>query len=154
MGATRLIRSALALWLAGVGFAANAGEHVYTATDPAWKAECGACHLAYPPELLPAASWRKLMAGLDDHFGTDASVEADTAEHIRRFLETHAASHGKRAREMALRITETRWFRKEHREVPASVWKNPRVKSAANCAVCHARAEQGDYGERTLRLPD
>ena len=24
----------------------------------AWKKECGACHLPYPPQLLPARSWR------------------------------------------------------------------------------------------------
>ena len=24
-----------------------------------WQAECGSCHLAYPPQLLPAANWRR-----------------------------------------------------------------------------------------------
>ncbi|MGZ8268326.1 MAG: diheme cytochrome c, partial [Burkholderiales bacterium] len=38
-----------------------------------WKAECSSCHVAYPPKLLSAQTWRRLMGGLDKHFGTDAS---------------------------------------------------------------------------------
>jgi hypothetical protein len=37
--------------------------------------------------------------------------------------------------------------------VSASLWKSEAVRSPANCAACHTRAEQGDYSERTLRLP-
>ena len=59
----RSISVALAVLL-GVG-AAAAGEHRFTASDPVWKAECGSCHVAYPPQLLPAQSWRKIMARLD-----------------------------------------------------------------------------------------
>ena len=39
-----------------------------------------ACHVAYPPGLLPAASWQRLMANLPRHFGTDASLDAATAQ--------------------------------------------------------------------------
>lgn len=120
--------------------------------NPAYKAECGSCHVAYPPALLTAESWRKLMAGLDRHFGSDASVDAKTHEEISRFL---AANAGRRGAPLGAepRITETRWFRKEHDEVPAALWKGAVVKSAANCTACHTGAEVGDYSERTLRLP-
>jgi hypothetical protein len=30
--------------------------------------QCSACHFAYQPELLPADSWRKILADTDDHF--------------------------------------------------------------------------------------
>lgn len=153
MRTIRLISPALWLLLIVTTGAANAGEHIYTATDPTWKAECGSCHIAYPPELMPAPSWRKLMDGLNNHFGTDASLDAATAQSITRFLEANAGTKRKRANETALRITETAWFRKEHDEVPAHTWKNPAVKTAANCAACHTRAEQGDYSKRTLRVP-
>ncbi len=149
----RFVNPALWLLLTLATGTAYAGEHVYTATDPAWKTECGSCHVAYPPQLLPAASWRKLMTGLNNHFGTDASLDAKTAESIARFLETNSSTKRKYANDSALRITESRWFRKEHDEVPARTWKSPAVKSAANCAACHTRAEQGDYSERTLRVP-
>ncbi len=152
MRIARLINPVLWLALAAAG-TARAGDHVYTATDPTWKAECGSCHVAYPAELLPAASWRKLMAGLNDHFGTDASVDAKTAQAITRFLEANATTKRKRVNDPALRITETAWFGKEHRKVPSGVWKSDAVKNAANCTACHTRAEQGDYSERTLRVP-
>ena len=43
--------------------------------NPAWRNECGTCHVAYPPGLLTAPDWRKLMGGLERHFGTDASLD-------------------------------------------------------------------------------
>lgn len=58
---------------------AVAGSSTFTATHPKWKAECGTCHIAYPPQLLPAPSWRRVMSGLDKHFGTDAGLDARTA---------------------------------------------------------------------------
>jgi hypothetical protein len=93
------------------------------------------------------------MGDLSNHFGTDASVDATTAKEIQGYLEANAGRvRGNDARP-SLRITETRWFRREHDEVPAAVWKNPAVKSAANCGACHTRAERGDFGERSLRVP-
>jgi mono/diheme cytochrome c family protein len=34
---------------------------------PLYKQECAACHMAYPPGLLPARSWTRIMSGLDKH---------------------------------------------------------------------------------------
>jgi hypothetical protein len=121
--------------------------------DPVYKAECGSCHVAYPPKLLPAASWQQLMQRLDRHFGSDASLDAKAQEEISRYL---AANAGRRDSPAGVepRITETSWFRKEHdKEVPAALWKSAAVKSAANCGACHTRADDGDYSERALRLP-
>lgn len=136
-------------------FAASAlaDSERFTATDPTWKAECGSCHIAYPPQLLSAASWRAMMHGLDQHFGEDASVDADTAATIGAFLENNAGRGRKVSGAQSLRITETRWFRDEHDEVSASVWNSPKVKTPSNCAACHTQAEQGDFRERTLRVP-
>jgi hypothetical protein len=102
-----------------------------------YREECGSCHVPYPPRLLPAASWRELMAALERHFGTDASLEPAPRAEIERFLAAHA---GRRA-SSAPRITETRWFRKEH-QGEISPTQNP-----ANCAACHARAEDGYYDD-------
>jgi hypothetical protein len=148
-----LVKPALGSLLTFAIGTAHAGEHVYTATDPTWQAECGACHIAYPAQLLPASSWRRIMAGLNDHFGSDASVDAQAAQSIGRFLEANATTKRKRVNDNAPRITETAWFRKEHDEVAARIGKDAAVKSASNCAACHTRAEQGDYGERSLRVP-
>lgn len=140
------------------GAAAHAGDHRYTVPDhPAWKAECGGCHLAYPPQLLPARSWRALMSGLDKHFGTDASLDPQGMAAITAFLEQNAGRKrpGKysTSAEPVLRITETRWFVHEHDEVPARVWKSAKVKNAANCTACHVDADKGDFSEHGIRLP-
>lgn len=112
-----------------------AADGVRVPDHPVYSAECGSCHVAYPPQLLSAPAWRQLMAGLDKHFGSDASLEPALAGEIGQFLAEHAGRRGG----TALRITETRWFLKEHRkEIPAG--KNP-----ADCAACHRGAEKGIY---------
>jgi len=62
---------------------------------------------------------------------------------------------GRRARAAPdnLRITQTAWFAHEHDEVPPIAWKQPAVKSAANCAACHTTAEDGDFRKRNIRIP-
>lgn len=121
---------------------------------PAYQQECAACHVAYPPGLLPAPSWRRLMSNLPQHFGTDASLDARTVQELATWLGANAAT-GRRAGEAPPedRITRTAWFVREHREVPATTWKRPAVKSPANCAACHTRAEQGDFDEDHVRIP-
>ena len=109
--------------------------------NPRWKAECGSCHIAYPPQLLPAQSWQRLMAALDRHFGTDASLDPAITAEISLFLEQHAG----RGSADTLRISETRWFVREHREVSP--------KNAASCESCHTTAAQGDFRERNIRMP-
>lgn len=133
---------------------AESGGLGFPATNAAWKAECGSCHIAYPPKLLPAPAWRRMMAGLDRHFGTDASVDTTTAAEIGAFLESNAGQGRKRGIDSGtLRISETPWFRRKHDEVAPTTWKNPRVKTAANCGACHAGAERGDFDDDAVRIP-
>jgi len=147
----RTILLLLALLIAN---SAHASGEAFRATNPKWKAECGSCHVAYPARLLSAESWKAIMAGLNKHFGSDASPDAASTAEILAFLEQNA-SHRKPdpAASPQLRITETRWFLRKHDEVSAATWKNPLVKSAANCAACHTQAENGDFNERSIRLP-
>ncbi len=125
----------------------------------AWQQECASCHVAYPPSLLPKASWRRMMSGLDKHFGENASLDPATQADILKFLEANAANSGNKvprrmaANEAPLRITETRWFMHEHDEVPRATWARKSVGSAANCAACHRQAEQGNYNEDAIRIP-
>ena len=41
---------------------------------PEYTQECTSCHLAFPPDLLPAASWWRILDNLTGHYGTDASI--------------------------------------------------------------------------------
>jgi len=132
---------------------ALADDHRYTPPSKTVKAECGSCHIAYPPQLLPARSWRALMSGLDKHFGTDASLEPQTAAAITAFFEGNASRETGSSAQPVLRISETRWFVHEHDEVPGQVWKNPKVKSPSNCTACHRDAELGDFSEHRVSIP-
>lgn len=123
-------------------------------TSAPWSNECGSCHLPYPPQLLPPSSWRAIMNGLDRHFGTDASVDAATAATIGDFLVANAGRERfGRAETPLLRITDTPWFRHEHSGAVAAAWGRGQVRSPADCAACHRRADTGDFGKRSRRLP-
>jgi diheme cytochrome c len=133
---------------------AAADERLVVPRNDSWKTECSACHLAYPPQLLPARSWRAIMQGLGKHFGTDASLDPATAREVQAFLEQHAGrDRGGPETSAPMRITERGWFRREHRKVPAAAWAHPDVGSRANCPACHRAAERGDFDEHTVRLP-
>ena len=127
------------------------------------QAECGSCHVAYPPNLLPAPAWRRMMARLGKHFGSDASLDAGTAAEIAVFLERNAGTGKRGADSGTLRITETAWFKRKHDHVwyrrdrdtivAVPIWTNARIQSAANCSACHPGAERGDFNERAVRIP-
>lgn len=121
---------------------------------PAYKQECAACHVAFPPGMLPPDSWRRLSNNLARHFGTDASLDAATARELATWLSANAGTY-RRVLEAPPedRITKSAWFVRKHDEVPADAWKRPAVKSAANCTACHAQAAQGDFNEHSVRIP-
>jgi mono/diheme cytochrome c family protein len=119
-----------------------------------YRTECAACHVAYPPGLLPATSWKRLTDTLPHHFGTDASLDPATLREIATWLQANAApSYPGVAPPPEDRITRSRWFVREHREVPAATWKSPAVVSASRCAACHTTADQGVFDEHDVRLP-
>lgn len=122
---------------------------------PKYQQECAACHIAYPPSMLPAASWARLTKGLDKHFGTDASLDGTSVREISRWLLANADTNKRvNAEPPQDRITQTAWFVREHRGLDATVWRHASVKSAANCAACHTRADQGQYGDDAgLKFP-
>jgi hypothetical protein len=59
-----------------------------------YNTECGDCHMAFPPTMLPAASWQDMMRALDDHFGDDAELDAETTDQIAAFLVQYSAGTG------------------------------------------------------------
>ena len=117
-----------------------------------WQAECSSCHIAYPPGLLPAASWKKLMSGLNQHFGTDASLSPQDTQEIGAFLEKSASNRWS-ANSAPLRITDSQWFKSKHREMGAAIWQRAAIKSHSNCNVCHSGADKGDFDEDRVHIP-
>lgn len=147
---------AAVLGLAGISSAqADSGRQMPPNGPAAYAQECGSCHTAYPPGLLPARSWQRLMGGLSQHYGTDASLDAATAEQLNVWLQAHAGTT-KRMREEPPqdRITRSAWFERKHRAIDPSVWKLASVKSAAHCAACHAGADRGVLDDDDLKFPE
>jgi cytochrome c553 len=121
---------------------------------PEWQrysAECGSCHLAFPPSMLPARSWRALLGGLNDHFGQNAELDQATSAKLRTFLEANAGRDV--AGPTPLRITSLPWWQHEHHKVSAAVYQRPSITTPANCAACHQGANQGAFGEHQVKIP-
>jgi hypothetical protein len=145
----RLSVVAVAL-LAGIAAACGSDPAVIMAARAADAAgqlygkECGACHMPYPPMMLPARSWHALIDGLDKHFGENASLDPQAAETIAGYLAANAAdTRGSRAMEglgpndVPLRITDTPFWIDAHEEVSARRFTAPAVRSKSNCLACH-----------------
>ncbi len=145
-------RIMLPLLLLVSGLAHAHGMKVAVPDNPKWKEECGSCHLAYPPQFLSADSWQRLMQGLDKHFGENAVLDAKDNQEILDFLKRNSHS-GAKYDAQSMRISDTPWFTREHREVPKRAWSHAAVKSPANCAACHVNAERGDWSEHGVRMP-
>ena len=143
--------AALALSAAGLAHA----EHGFAvAPNAKHQQECSSCHMAYPPGLLPAASWGRLLGGLNKHFGADASLDAASSAEIGAWLQAHAAKEGRAAQEPAQdRISKAAWFVRQHDEVSASTWKRTSIGSPSNCSACHSGAAKGDFNEHAVRIP-
>lgn len=99
--------------------------------DPVWREECGSCHLAFHPNLLPARSWKQIMAGQADHFGTDLALDARTTAGVLAFMvrsaaennSTEAAFKINRSVPMGvtpLRIAETPYWVGKHSDINAA----------------------------------
>jgi len=133
---------------------------VPASVSPAYQAECSSCHIAFPPGLLAAEDWKRVMATLQKHYGDNASLDEQTRRTIEDFLVANAgrssrlSAGGGMAKAGALpRLTETAWFKRKHHEVSPADWSQPQVKSPSNCAACHTRAGQGSYREREIVMP-
>lgn len=138
---------------------------VAAVTFESYKNECSSCHMAYPPGLLPASSWRKIMTGLDSHFGDNAEIDSESLKTITEFLVTNSADNSdyRRSRKIMrsidkdnapIRISELPYIKREHDEIPDKMIKyNPKVNSLSNCSACHAKAENGLFNEHTVRIP-
>ena len=151
-------RTVLALLaLQGIALAAHADDQQRAPQLPLlpkYQQECASCHVAYPPGLLPAGSWQRLLGHLPQHFGTDASLDAPSIQELAAWLTANAGTdRPARAAPPGDRITKSGWFVREHDEVPAATWKRASVKSPANCSACHAQAQQGDFNEHDVRIP-
>ncbi|MBT4518778.1 MAG: hypothetical protein HOC23_02130 [Halieaceae bacterium] len=132
--------------------------------DDLYAEECGACHLAYPPGLLPMESWHNMMLGLGDHFGENAELDNDALSHITAYISRNALKPGRRSTMSKMlrnlpesapaRITELPYFVHEHDEVIIrAVEGNPELSSISQCDSCHSGAERGEFDDDRIIIP-
>lgn len=83
---TLLNKNTIALWLASVFFfavGAQADEYKKAPVLDIYTQECTSCNMAYPPDLLPVASWQRIMDTLDKHYGVDATLDKASLQKIK-----------------------------------------------------------------------
>jgi hypothetical protein len=175
-----LVASSLAISLgltSGATVAQELAEAIFTpfrqkeivpVDNKQYKEECGSCHFAYQPGLLPTKSWEKLLTdeALSKHFGENAELDKDTLKVIYDYAIANAAdkSYHKRSRKIAiatekgdapLRITEVRYIKRKHHELPEKMVKgNKDVKSLSYCDACHTQANKGVFDSDTVKIPN
>jgi hypothetical protein len=139
-------------------------RYLRSVSNPTYLTVCGACHFAYQPQLLPSGSWRKILAGLKNHFGEEITIGSDSKKEITSYLLSNAAetSSAKLAVKIMkdlgdqtpLRITDISIFRKKHHEVlPRILKQEVGLGSLSNCQACHKTAENGNYDDDAVVIP-
>jgi hypothetical protein len=139
-------------------------DYLKPVTNQIYRETCGECHFAYQPELLPSASWLKILNQLDDHFGEEIEVHPDTIKTISEYLKTNGAENSlsnlskkiirNLGKQVPMRITDIPYIRREHHEVDPALFKRKSIGSFANCAACHINAEKGIYDDDDVEIPE
>lgn len=141
--------------------AANAG-------NPDYIYECGACHIAYPAQVLPKRSWHKLLNNLDNHFGEDATPDKTSTQDLLAYLSANASDSDNAGKfedflkqiqsPAPIRITELRFWRLKHDRIIEKqdhmVINNLDVESFTRCNACHEKAELGEFDKQTVDIPN
>ena len=134
-------------------------------TNTKYKTECGSCHFAYQPGLLPEQSWKKIMSSLDDHFGDNAELDNATRNEIQSYLVNNSAdkSNFRRSKkimryiktnQVPLRITDLHYIKRRHHEIPKRMISgNDKVRTLGHCDACHQGVDTGIFSERNIRIP-
>jgi len=146
----------------------NTSGGVKPVDNQLYNEECGSCHFAYQPGLLPRRSWNKLMdnQSLKEHFGEDISYEdKEILTKITTYLESNAADISNYRRSVKInnsidlkntpiRISSIPYIKRKHHELPLKIIKQEMVGYLGNCTACHNSAKSGNYDEHTVTVPN
>ena len=123
--------------------------------------ECGSCHMAYAPGLLPEKSWSKTLQGLEDHFGENAELDSETRAYLAEYLQRNALEHEKSDRiskfmknmpaDPPIRITELPQFVVEHEPAARQMeLDSVDVGFFSPCEDCHKQGASGIFDKELL----
>jgi hypothetical protein len=152
-------------WLSRA-FSLERDKEVKAVSLKAWNDECSSCHFAYPPGLLPEASWKKLLAtdALGKHFGENIEMKEALRAELLDYAIKDAADHASAKRSQKImasigqgapeRITEVTYIRRKHQEIPERLIKgNPKVGALSQCDTCHTQAKNGNLDDDSVLIP-
>ncbi len=136
------------------------------ARDPTYVRECGSCHFAHSPGLLPARSWVRQMERMEKHFGETVRLPAEKRDHVQRYLVENAADRSAYAGSRTFmervdpaaipyRLLDVPLYREMHAIIREVIDSKPRVKvrTLTNCNGCHQGAGDGSFGLSELVVP-
>lgn len=148
----------------------NAGSRYKIDVKPVdnelYKKECASCHFGYQPGLLPEKSWVHIMANLQNHYGTDASIDENDHKDLVEYILANSSQNAMNYKRSAKitkslepgvlyeSITQIPYHIKKHRKLEKWMITQKEVKSLSNCIACHKKADEGSYGKRSIEIPN
>jgi hypothetical protein len=141
----------------------NSKRNLAIVNNSRYIENCGACHFAYQPGLLPSGSWDKILNNLAGHFGEDIELDPESKKIIFEYLEGSAADYSSAklsakimrslGNQTPLRITQVPYIQRKHHEIQLNVFKRESIGSPSNCLACHKTAEKGVYDDDDVTMP-
>lgn len=131
-----------------------------------YRQECGTCHFAYLPGLLPARSWQLVLERSNEHFGESLGLAPERLAELQAYLLANAAD------KVPDKGPEVLLERLDHDVTPVRITALPRVyrdhvivrevikistavkaRTITNCDTCHRKAAEGSFANRDLIVP-
>lgn len=104
---------------------------------------CGTCHIALPPAVLPTETWRQLLQDTQ-HYGVELTRLAEPHRLIIwNYLRTFSRVQRKEE-EVPYRVAQSRFFKALHPRVKFSI-----PVDIKNCVTCHPGATEYDFRKLT-----
>ncbi len=130
--------------------------------------ECGQCHMAYQPGLLPVRSWERILSPqkLANHFEEELEIGEKTRNILLSYVirDSKLYAEYRRSRkivnsipenETPIQISQTAYITHKHRKIPTEyIQGNSEVESLGNCEACHQDAQKGIYNDRSVVIPN
>ncbi len=146
-------------WGMAVAFDRPAGEGVFNkSVDPVTKPyqlgqefylqNCSSCHIPVPPEVLPTATWKKILENPEEHYGTKLpQLYGPKRLVIWTYLRNFSRSL-KAEESVPNVIAQSRYFRALHPQVQFS-----EPVSVKTCVTCHPGANKFNYRTLSQKKP-
>lgn len=150
----------------GDSFFGSSKRGVAPVDNQLYKKECASCHMGYQAGLLPSKSWIYMMNNLENHFGTDASLDKMDKESILNYLTKNASENAlqyKRSAKITASLDRTTTYKsiseipyiiEKHRKIDKKLINQKDVGGLAKCAVCHTTADKGVYSDDYIKIPN